>query len=60
MLYEVITTVVGDYAIQDPAIMSKIENMVKNAKVIKKEYLTDGTVKIEMEVNLRGGSYNFV
>ena len=49
------TTVVGDYAIQDPAIMSKIENMVNNAKVVKKEYLTDGTVKIEMEVNLRGG-----
>jgi hypothetical protein len=49
------TTVVGDYAIQEPAIMSKIENMVKNAKVVKKEYLTDGTVKIEMEVNLRGG-----
>jgi len=48
-------TVVGDYAIQYPAIMSKIENMVKNAKVVKKEYLTDGTVKIEMEVNLRGG-----
>jgi hypothetical protein len=47
--------VVGDYAIQDPAIMSKIENMVKNAKVVKKEYLTDGTVKIIMEVNLRGG-----
>ena len=49
------TIIVGDYAIQDPAIMSKIENMVKNAKVVKKEYLTDGTVKIEMEVNLRGG-----
>ena len=49
------TTVVGDYAIQDPAIMSRIENMVKNAKVVKKEYLTDGTVKIEMEVDLRGG-----
>lgn len=49
------TTVVGDYEIQEPAIMSKIENMVKSAKVVKKEYLTDGTVKIEMEVNLRGG-----
>jgi len=49
------TTVVGDYETQEPAIMSKIENMVKNAKVVKKEYLTDGTVKIEMEVNLRGG-----
>jgi hypothetical protein len=49
------TTVVGDFATQDPAIMSKIENMVKNAKVVKKEYLTDGTIKIEMEMNLRGG-----
>jgi hypothetical protein len=49
------TTVVGDYATQDPAVMSKIENMVKNAKVVKKEYLTDGTVKIIMEVNFRGG-----
>jgi len=49
------TTVVADYATREPAIMSKIENMVKNAKVVKKEYLTDGTVKIEMEVNLRGG-----
>ena len=49
------TNVVGDYAIQDPAIISKIENMVKNAKVVKKEYLTDGTVKIIMEMNLRGG-----
>jgi hypothetical protein len=49
------TTVVGNYATQDPAVMSKIENMVKNAKVVKKEYLTDGTVKIIMEVNLRGG-----
>jgi hypothetical protein len=29
--------------------------MVKNAKVVKKEYLTDGTVKIIMEMNLRGG-----
>jgi hypothetical protein len=49
------TTVVGDYAVQDPAILPKIENMVKSAKVVKKEYLTDGTVKIKMEVNLRGG-----
>lgn len=49
------TTFVGDYAIQDPAIISKIENMVKKAKVVKKEYLTDGTVKIKMEVNLHGG-----
>ncbi len=49
------TTVVGTAALGDTAILSKILNMAKNAKVVKKEYLTDGTVKIEMEMNLRGG-----
>jgi hypothetical protein len=47
--------VVGDTALLDDAVLSKIENMAKNAKVIRKEYLTDGTVKIGMEMNLRGG-----
>jgi hypothetical protein len=49
------TTVVGTAALGDNAMLSKIENMAKNAKVVKKEYLTDGTVKIGMEMNLRGG-----
>ncbi len=49
------TTVVGNMALLDHAILSKIENMAKNAKVVRKEYLTDGTVKIGMEMNLRGG-----
>jgi hypothetical protein len=48
-------TVVGDTALLDDAVLSKIENMARNAKVIRKEYLTDGTVKIGMEMNLRGG-----
>jgi hypothetical protein len=48
-------TVVGTAALGDTAIFSKILNMAKNAKVVKKEYLTDGTVKIGMEMNLRGG-----
>jgi hypothetical protein len=48
-------TVVGNTALLDNAILSKIENMAKNAKVVRKEYLTDGTVKIGMEMNLRGG-----
>ncbi len=49
------TTVVGTAALGDTAILSKILNMAKNAKVVKKEYLTDGTVKIRMEMSLRGG-----
>jgi hypothetical protein len=49
------TTIVGTTALRDDAILSKIENMAKNAKVVRQEYLTDGTVKIGMEMNLRGG-----
>ena len=49
------TTVVGDYAGKADVIMSKIENMVNNAEVVKKEYFSDGTVKVTMEMNLRGG-----
>ena len=48
-------TVVGDTALLDDAVLSKIENMARNAKVIRKEYLTDGTVKLAMEMNFRGG-----
>ena len=49
------TTVVGNYEGKDDVIMSKIESMVKNAEVVKKEYFSDGTVKVTMEMNLRGG-----
>lgn len=48
-------SVVGDYENKDNAVMSKISNMARNGKVVKKEYLTDGTVKIKMEMSLRGG-----
>ena len=48
-------TVVGNSAHLDNAILLKIKNMAKNSKVVRKEYLTDGTVKIGMEMNLLGG-----
>jgi hypothetical protein len=49
------TTVVGDYAGKNDIIMSKIESMVNVAPVVKKEYLSDGTVEVTMEMNLKGG-----
>ncbi|MBE9529880.1 MAG: hypothetical protein IMF00_01295 [Proteobacteria bacterium] len=48
-------TVVGDYAGKNNIIMSKIESMVNSADVVKKEYFSDGTVEVTMEMNLRGG-----
>ncbi|MBW2320701.1 MAG: hypothetical protein JRF31_07615 [Deltaproteobacteria bacterium] len=49
------TTVVGDYEWKNDIIMSKIESMVKDAEIVKKDYFSDGTVKVTMEMNLRGG-----
>ncbi|MCK5192871.1 MAG: hypothetical protein KAQ71_03615 [Desulfobulbaceae bacterium] len=49
------TTVVGDYAAENNVIISKIEGIVKNAEVVKKEYFSDGTVEVTMEMNLKGG-----
>jgi hypothetical protein len=49
------TTVVGDYEGKNDIIISKIESMVKRAEVVKKEYFSDGTVEVTMEMNLRGG-----
>ena len=46
---------VGDYEGKNNIIMSKIESMVKRAEVVKKEYFSDGTVEVTMEINLRGG-----
>ena len=49
------TTVVGDYAAENKVIISKIEGIVKNAEVVKKEYFSDGTVEVTMEMNFKGG-----
>jgi len=49
------TILVGDYEGKNDIIMSKIESMVKRAEVVKKEYFSDGTIEVTMEMNLRGG-----
>lgn len=49
------TTIVRDYAVESDVIMSKVEGMVQGAEVVKKEYLSDGTVEITLQMDLRGG-----
>lgn len=49
------TTIVRDYAVENDVIMSKVEGMVQGAEVVKKEYLSDGTVEITLQMDLRGG-----
>lgn len=48
-------TTVRDYVVQSDVIMTKINGMVKGARVVKREYMSDGTVEITMQMSLYGG-----
>ena len=49
------TTLVKDYMVESDVIHSQVSGMVKGAQVVKKEYLSDGTVKVALAMSLRGG-----
>lgn len=48
-------TVVEDSMVSSDMIRSQVDGMVKGAQVIKKEYLSDGTVEVTVAMSLRGG-----
>lgn len=48
-------TVVEDSMVASDMIRSQVDGMVKGAQVIKKEYLSDGTVEVTIAMSLRGG-----
>jgi hypothetical protein len=48
-------TVVEDAMVESDMIRSQVDGMVKGTQVIKKEYLSDGTVEVALVMSLRGG-----
>ncbi|MFQ5486506.1 MAG: hypothetical protein ACE5DO_14400 [Desulfobacterales bacterium] len=48
-------SVVSDYADESDIVLSKIEGLIKDADVVKQNYLSDGTVEVIMEMSLLGG-----
>jgi len=46
---------IGKVFAHDKVVMARIEEMVSQAKLIKKAYLSDGTTKVTFEMSLRGG-----
>lgn len=48
-------TVVEDDAVKSDIINSQVEGMVKGAQIVKKEYLSDGSVEVTLQMSLRGG-----
>ncbi len=47
-------TVVKDFMTESDTIRASVEGLVKGAKVVNKEYLSDGTVEVTMRMNLSG------
>jgi len=51
---------VGTLANSDPLFMAKIQELIKQAPVVKQFYLSDGTVTIVLELALSGAFYQLV
>ncbi len=49
------TTTVKDFAVSSDIIYSKVNGMVRGARIIKQEYMSDGTVEVTVQMSLRGG-----
>jgi hypothetical protein len=49
------TTIVRDYTVESDVINAQVDGLVKGAKEVKKEYLSDGTVEITVRMPLAGG-----
>ncbi len=53
-------SLVGDIAAENSPVMTRIEEMVRKANIVKQEFLSDGTVEITMQMSLYGGFIQLV
>lgn len=49
------TTLVKNYVAENDVIMARVEGLVKGAQMVNKEYLSDGTVEVTLQMSLDGG-----
>jgi len=49
------TTVVKDFTVQSDIINTQVDGLVKNAKVVNQEYMSDGTVEVTVRMPIGGG-----
>ncbi|MEA1935343.1 MAG: hypothetical protein U9M96_00800 [Thermodesulfobacteriota bacterium] len=49
------TTLVEDFAVKSDTIRTQVDGLVKGAQIVKKDYLSDGTVEMTMRMSLSGG-----
>ncbi|HVO67453.1 MAG TPA: hypothetical protein VMT12_13335 [Syntrophales bacterium] len=48
------STLVKDYTVESDAINTQVEGLVKGAKVVNQEYMSDGTVEVTMRMPIPG------
>ncbi len=48
-------TTVSNFMVESDVISAKVQGMVRGARTVKQEYLSDGTVEITMQMSLSGG-----
>ena len=49
------TTVVKDFTVESDVIKAQVEGLVKGAKVVNQEYMSDGTVEVTLRMPMAGG-----
>jgi len=49
------TTVVKDFTVESDVIKAQVEGLVKGAKVVNQEYMSDGTVEVTVRMPIAGG-----
>lgn len=50
------TTMVRDYAVESDVVRTQVEGMVRGARIVKTDYLSDGTVEVTVQMPLAGAS----
>lgn len=49
------STTVKNFMVADDTINAQVDGMIRGAQVVKKEYMSDGTVEVTVEMSLNGG-----
>jgi hypothetical protein len=49
------TTTVENFIIKSDVITSRVEGIIQNAQVLKTDYMSDGTVEVVVQMDIRGG-----
>ncbi|OQX62688.1 MAG: hypothetical protein B5M56_05710 [Desulfococcus sp. 4484_241] len=48
------TTLVKNYVTENDVIMTRVDGLVKGAKTVKTEYMSDGTVEVTLQMSING------